>query len=168
MKVVVADAGPLIIFGRTCGIEIIRAVVKDILVPPAVLSECIAETGKPGAMAIRAAVEAGLLTCLPAIDLADIPKGLPVLDPGEKEAIAAAQAHGCPVLMDETIGRTVANKIGIRVTGSLSILLKAKQLGVIDEVGPVIADWKAAKYHLGDALLAQVLQRAGENKPPRP
>jgi len=168
VRVVVADTGPLIIFGRSCGIEIISAVAKEILVPPTVLSECIADTGKPGAVAIRAAVETGLLTRLPSIDLSGITKGLSVLDPGEMEAIAAAKIHQCPVLMDEIIGRTVARRIGLQVAGSLGILLMAKRLGAIDKVGPIISDWKAAKYHLSDALVTEVLSRAGETKTPAP
>lgn len=172
MKLIVADTGPLIIFGRTCGIKLIRSVVSQILVPPAVLSECIADTEKPGSRAILSALDSGLLTRLNTVDFTDTSKEMLLLDPGEKEAIAAAKFYGCTVLLDEVVGRSVAKTSGIPVTGSLGILLLAKEQGIVQKIGPIIAEWKTANYYLGDKLIADFLKRAGEEgsppKPPRP
>lgn len=162
MKLVVADAGPLIIFGKTCGIGVIRAVVDEILVPPAVVAECTAHLGLPGAVAIRKAIDGGLLTVLDAVAVAGTGPDLLLLDDGEKEAIAAAHACQCPVLMDEAIGRGVAKKLGVQTIGSLGILLAAKQRGAILAVAPIIEDWRAGGYFLGERLVAELLMRAGE------
>lgn len=162
MKLVVADAGPLIIFGKTCGIGVIRAVVGEILVPPAVVAECTDQLGLPGAVAIRKAIADGLLTVLDAVSVAGTGPDLLLLDDGEKEAIAAAHACQCPVLMDEAIGRGVAKKLGVQTIGSLSILLAAKQRGAILAVAPIIEDWRASGYFLGERLVAELLIRAGE------
>lgn len=162
MKLVVADAGPLIIFGKTCGIGVIRAVVDEILVPPAVVAECTDRLGLPGAVAIRKAIDGGLLTVLDAVAVAGTGPDLLLLDDGEKEAIAAAHASQCPVLMDEAIGRGVARKLGVQTIGSLGILLAAKQRGAILAVAPIIEDWRAGGYFLGERLVAELLMRAGE------
>lgn len=162
MKLVVADAGPLIIFGKTCGIGVIRAVADEILVPPAVVAECTAHLGLPGAVAIRKAIDGGLLTVLDAGAVAGTGPDLLLLDDGEKEAIAAAHACQCPVLMDEAIGRGVARKLGVQTIGSLGILLAAKQRGAILAVAPIIEDWRAGGYFLGERLVAELLMRAGE------
>ena len=162
MKLIVADAGPLIIFGKTCGIEIIRAVVDEILVPPAVAAECTDQREMPGAAAIRKAIKDGLLTVLDAVPVSGAGQELLLLDDGEKEAIAAAHARQCAVLMDETIGRSVARKLGVQTIGSLGILLAAKQQGAIAAVAPIIEEWRAGNYFLGDHLVAEFLIRAGE------
>jgi predicted nucleic acid-binding protein len=162
MKLSVADAGPLIIFGKTCGIGVIRAVVDEILVPPAVVAECTDQRGMPGAVAIRKAIDDGLLTVLDAVAVSGAGQDLLLLDDGEKQAIAAAQVRQCPVLMDEAIGRSVAKKLGVQTIGSLGILLAAKQRGVIPAVAPIIEDWRTAHYFLGERLVAELLQRAGE------
>lgn len=162
MKLIVADAGPLIIFSKTCGIEVIRAVVDEILLPPAVVSECIDQSGMPGAVAIRKAIDEGLLTTLDAVPISEAGQTLLLLDDGEKEAIAAAQVRGCAVLMDETMGRSVAKKLGVPTIGSLGILLAAKQRGAIPAVAPIIEHWRAAHYFLGERLVAELLHRAGE------
>lgn len=162
MTRIVADAGPLIVFGRTCGIKLIRSVVSEILVPPAVLAECSADTEKPGARAILSAVDSGLLTRLNAVDFTDTSREILLLDPGEQEAIAAAKFHGCPVLLDEVVGRAVARKSGIPVTGSLGVLLVAKERGMVEKIEPIVAEWRAANYYLGEKLVDAFLKRAGE------
>jgi len=162
MKLIVADAGPLIIFGKTCGIGVIRAVVDEILVPSAVVAECTDQLGLPGAVAIRKAIEDGLLTVLDAVPVSGAGQDLLLLDDGEKEAIAAAQTRQCPVLMDEAIGRSVAKKLGVQTIGSLGILLAAKQRGAISAVVPIIVEWRTANYFLGEQLVAEFLTRAGE------
>ena len=162
MKLIVADAGPLIIFGKTCGIKVIRAVVDEILLPPAVVAECTGEMGKHGAIAVRKAIEDGLVTTLDSVPVSRATDELLLLDDGEMEAIAAAQVRQCPVLMDETVGRAVAKKLNVPTIGSLGILLTAKQRGVILAVGPIVNEWKVAGYFLSDRLVAELLNRAGE------
>jgi predicted nucleic acid-binding protein len=164
MRLIVADAGPLIIFGKTCGIDLLKSVVSEILVPPAVLMECTADAEKPGAKAIQAAIDNGALTALPQVDLSGASQKMLLLHRGELEAIAAAKEHQCAVLLDEVVGRSVARASGVPVTGSLGILLLAKERGLIDRVGPIIAQWKAAKYYLSDRMVAELLQRVGVAK----
>lgn len=162
MKLIVADAGPLIVFGRTCGIKLLKSVVSKILVPPAVLSECMADTEKPGSGAILSALESGLLTRLDMADFTDTSKEILLLGPGEREAIAAAKFYQCTALLDEVLGRSVARTSGIPVTGSLGILLLAKERRIIKTIGLIIAEWQAVNYYLGEKLIADCLRRAGE------
>jgi predicted nucleic acid-binding protein len=87
---------------------------------------------------------------------------LPALGQGEVSAIALAMELGCPVLIDERLGRCVVSLHGVRVIGSAAILIAAKERGLIPAAKPVLADWRAAGYFLSEALLRVVLQRAGE------
>ncbi|MCA1624140.1 MAG: DUF3368 domain-containing protein [Acidobacteria bacterium] len=57
------------------------------------------------------------------------------LDSGEAEAIAlAVELKADYLLMDETKGRRFAENYGIKVTGILGVLIKAKEEGLIVEV----------------------------------
>jgi predicted nucleic acid-binding protein len=54
------------------------------------------------------------------------------LDLGEKATILAAQEHHADlVLIDEKLGRNVAEYLGLQVSGTLGVLLKAKRENLI-------------------------------------
>jgi hypothetical protein len=86
------------------------------------------------------------------------------LDPGEAAVIALASQRGLlPVLMDERKGRRVASLIyRLPVIGTGGLLLAAKQRGLIGAVRPMLEQMRAGGYHLGPALVAECLRRAGE------
>ncbi len=159
MRMIIADASPLIMLARSGLIEVLRVVAGKVIVPEAVWQECISGGSRPGATAIMSARQAGHIEIRADAVLND---PLPALGQGEISAIAPAIELGCPVLMDERLGRRVASLHGVRVIGSAAILLAAKERGLIPAVKPVLADWRAAGYFLSEALHLAVLQRAGE------
>jgi len=86
------------------------------------------------------------------------------LDTGEAAVIVTASKSGLlPVLMDERMGRRVASMIyHLPVIGTGGLLVAAKQRGLIGAVGPLLQGMLAGGYHLGPALVAECLRRAGE------
>lgn len=156
---IVVDASPLIMLARSELIDVLRVVAGDVIVPEAVWNECIGGGSRPGATAIMSARQAGHIEVRADAVLND---PLPALGQGEVSAIALAMELGCPVLMDERLGRRVASLHGVRVIGSAAILIAAKQRRLIPAIKPVLADWRAAGYFLSEALLQAVLQRANE------
>jgi predicted nucleic acid-binding protein len=70
-KSVVADAGPLIAFGRIGRLDLLPQTLGEILVPNAVAGECLADPEKPRAQAIREALSARLLIKIPDPSMAE-------------------------------------------------------------------------------------------------
>ena len=159
MRMIIADASPLIMLARSGLTDVLRLLAGKVIVPEAVWNECVSGGSRPGATAILSARHAGHIEVRADAVLND---PLPALGLGEVCAIALAIELGCPVLMDERLGRRVASLHGVRVIGSAAILIAAKERGLILAVKPVLADWRAAGYFLSEALLRVVLQRAGE------
>jgi predicted nucleic acid-binding protein len=61
------------------------------------------------------------------------------LDNGEAEAIAlATELHPESVLLDDKLARQMARRLGVPVTGTLGVLLRAKQVGLIVELRPLV------------------------------
>ena len=82
---------------------------------------------------------------------------------GEAEAIALASEVEADLLIDEREGRKLAEQAGLKVTGTLGVLLRAKQMGAILAVKPEIrALRERAGFFLSAGLQARVLASAGE------
>lgn len=60
------------------------------------------------------------------------------VDAGEAEAIALAYERRCRIILDDRKARAVALQLGVPVTGTVGLLLKAKQAGVIPSVLPLL------------------------------
>jgi predicted nucleic acid-binding protein len=85
------------------------------------------------------------------------------LDAGEASAILLAEQTDCRfLLIDERRGREIARRRGLPVVGLAGILLAAKQSGLLESVGPVLADLSRQGYRLSDTLVAEVVRLAGE------
>lgn len=83
------------------------------------------------------------------------------LDKGEKHTLAhALEVPGSLVIMDEKIGRNMAEYLGLKVIGTLGILVKAKRLGIISsfrqEVATMIESGIRYSPQLVDTLCGQL------------
>ena len=94
---------------------------------------------------------------------------LRALGPGESEAIRLAlQLRGFVefqsplLLMDDKAGRRAADRLGLRVTGVIGILLHAKQDGHITEVGPLLQTMRENGYWLSERAIREAMKLAGE------
>lgn len=82
---------------------------------------------------------------------------------GEREAICLAlEAHASWVILDDRAGRHVARKLGLQVTGTLGVLLRSKQRGLIPAVRPAVETLVRSDFRASPQLLERVLRDAGE------
>jgi predicted nucleic acid-binding protein len=88
------------------------------------------------------------------------------LDPGEAEAIALAQKLGALLIIDEAAGREVALHRNVRVTGTLGILLEAKQRGLTSNLAQEIERLlRSTTFRLAVEVRDEFLRQAGESPP---
>lgn len=85
------------------------------------------------------------------------------LDQGEAEVLALAVEHNARlVILDERKGRRYAQRLGIPLTGTLGVLLLAKQEQLISEIAPLLKQLEQSGMHLSADLTQKVLTMAQE------
>ncbi len=88
------------------------------------------------------------------------------LDAGEAEAIAIAVSirPRIPIVLDDLSARRIAERMDLAVTGSAGVLAQAKRLGLIEKIGPMLADLRAAGLYLSESATKQALEFANERE----
>ncbi len=85
------------------------------------------------------------------------------LDKGEKATLLAALAnHADLVLMDEKIGRNMAEYLGLKVSGTLGALLKARKAGLIPSFRDAAQLMREQGIFYNSALIDRMAATVGE------
>lgn len=85
------------------------------------------------------------------------------LDQGEKTTLQAALAEKADlVLMDEKIGRNMAEYLGLKVSGTLGVLLKARRAGLVASFRVAAQGMRAQGIHFNVALIDRLAATVGE------
>ncbi len=85
------------------------------------------------------------------------------LDEGEKWTLHAARSAGAErLLIDERIGRVVAEQMGLKVTGTLGVLLLAKQRGLIPSFSDSARGMREPGIYFHGGLVERLKRSVGE------
>ena len=86
-----------------------------------------------------------------------------LVDRGEASAITLANEVECDyIIIDDLQGRKLALKLGLTVIGTLGIMLKAKQAGLIHLLKPVLEQIENTNFRITPTLFETILRDAGE------
>lgn len=85
------------------------------------------------------------------------------LDRGEAEVLALALEKDADlVIIDERLARLHAGRLGLNLTGTVGILVRAKREGLIPEVRTHLERLVAGGIYLGESLIDHALTLSGE------
>jgi len=157
---VVSNTSPILNLAIVGQLELIRQQFGQVRIPLAVLSELKVLEDRPGSKEIQAAVGMGWIEVQEVSSQLSVQLLQQVLDQGESEAITLAiDLKADRILLDERDGRKIAKSLGLKVTGVLGILLRAKQEGDLSSFPDAInALIKTAGFRISPELLAKVLE----------
>ena len=167
MAVVVSDASPLICLSAIRQFNLLRFLYGEVLIPTAVWREITRVPAFSSAASPQAAEDAraeGWLQVMTAGNRPLVTQLETLLDPGEAEAIGLAVEHAPSLLLiDERDGRQVARTLKVPITGTLGVLLRAKTVGFVPAIKPLLTELvEQHHFRLHPSLLRQVLTEAGE------
>ena len=85
------------------------------------------------------------------------------LDPGEASAIALAlEEDDCLLIIDEFKGRREAKQLGLKYTGTIGLLIAAKEKGLISSVKDIIDEIRKTDFRISETLIKEAMNRSGE------
>jgi predicted nucleic acid-binding protein len=159
MLKIVSNTTPIISLLKLQRLDLLQRLYTKIYIPKAVYKEV--EAGK----------SKGFYKNLSEIDwisIVEIKDGKAVkyfidLDEGEAEAIVlASEIEADLILLDEKLGRFHAKHTGLKVTGTIGILTKAKNEGFIYKLKPFLDELTDQGVWISEKLKGEILKKAGE------
>ena len=87
-----------------------------------------------------------------------------LVDKGEASAIALAlETPDCLLIIDDMKGRKTASELGIEITGTIGIIIKAKEKAIIPFVKPILDKISSStNFRLSEEIITEALRQAGE------
>ena len=85
------------------------------------------------------------------------------VDKGEASAISLAlEIDSSLLILDDQKARKLAERLRLNYTGTLGILLKAKELGILTSIKPVLQKIQQTNFRFSEKVLSEILQAADE------
>jgi predicted nucleic acid-binding protein len=160
--IVVSNTTPLIGLAQIEKFHLLQQLFGEVYIPQAVYDEAVV-AGREEGGARREVSGATWIKVVSVKDRLAVEVLLDELDMGEAEAIVLARELNADwVLMDEKKGRRKLSQMEINRIGTLGILLKAKQSGLLESVRPEIEKLRQQSFSMTQDVINVVLQQAGE------
>jgi predicted nucleic acid-binding protein len=149
-RVVISDSSCLIGLLNIGRLDLLQELYGEVWTTPQVIAEVGA--GLPRWIIVQEASDKVLVTQL-----------LASIDQGEATAIAlATEFQDVVVILDDLDARAAAIRLGLELTGTLGVLLLAKQAGIILEIRSAIDGLALVGFRMSDGLRSKMLRMAGE------
>jgi predicted nucleic acid-binding protein len=155
----VVNASPVITLAKAGYLHLLDQVSPEILIPKPVITEILA--GPPSDPA-RKAIESGWGS---AVTPGPIPDLILEWGVGAGESSVLAVTLSEPdrtAVLDDAAARSCARSLGVSFLGTLAVVLRAKQAGLIESAASVMRAVKQAGLRLDDKTLRIALERISE------
>ena len=144
LEPIIADTSSLIAFERINLLQILCKIYKEVVIPESVIKE-FGNLSLP-CLSIRK-VESNLLKLL----IADLNLGK-----GEADVVALASQTGLKIIIDDSKARRVAENMGLKLTGTIGVLLKAERLGLIASAHDKVRELREKGFYVSEELLEDI------------
>ncbi len=162
MPRVIVNSTPLILLASIDMLDLLARLYGKVTIPQAVFNEVTAKAGS-ASRALLSRPDWLMIERAPEMPV-DYRRLISAkLHIGELEVMALALATGADSLvLDDNAARRTAKYFGLPVTGTLGLLLRAKERGIVPEVKPLVNALLANGFRVDDRVVGAVLELAHE------
>lgn len=158
-KPVVVNSTPLVAFWSIGRLDILRDLFGGIIIPPAVREEFLSSEREARRKVLR---ESSWIRVVP-LEHPNRAAAYAGLDVGEAQVLALAEEQNAAlVLIDERKARRYAERLKLPLSGTLGVLLLAKEEKIVSAVSPLLKALQEAGLYVHEDLVGYVLEMAGE------
>jgi len=162
MKIIIADAGPIIALSRINQLTLLKQLFGSVTVTKQIKLELLDNNHSKGQSSITDAIGDGWLM----VEEIDFQKWQPInsgIDVGEASAIyLALQVNSALLIIDDQAGRAEARYHKITIIGTAAIIGIAKKQGLIPSAKNMLNLLREAGYYIGDNIVEHVLAEVNE------
>ncbi|OGT87541.1 MAG: hypothetical protein A2286_01730 [Gammaproteobacteria bacterium RIFOXYA12_FULL_61_12] len=155
----IINASPLILFARINRLDLFGQLAPNIHIPATVLEEVSSGAAKDSsahrAIAWAKAYQCPNIPVPPSVERWD-------LGPGETQVIARCLAGNFWAVLDDRMARRCISAHNLNMIGSLGVILRAKDRGLIDTAKPWVYKLREAGMYVSEELIQQALAALGE------
>ena len=161
MRKVIVNSTPLIALCNANLLLILKELYGNITIPQAVFDEV---TAKPDSACLQIKENLDWIFVEKIKDVADRKMYKAKLHAGEVDVMILAQEspQADLVIIDDNAAKKTAKYLGLTVTGTLGVLLKAKKSGIIFSVKDAINKLQANGFYIDSKIVKLVLNQAEE------
>ena len=158
---IVCNTSPLILLAKIHRLDTLIHLYSELMIPKAVADEIGIKPGKENDQ-VQALIEKGMLQFRQVSE--KIIAKLPIdLGRGEREAIALAIDSGADLVkLDDQQGRLFSRDKGLTVTGTVGVLIEAKERGLIPSLRPEMDRLIEAGMWISEVFYHRILKEYGE------
>ena len=160
MPDVISNSSPLQYLYQADVLDLLPALFGQVCVPEAVVAEL--EEGRRRSVSLPTLAELSWLQVRTVRNRTLLPL-VTHLGDGEKEVLALGrELSDALLLLDDRDARRHAHALELEISGTLGVLLLAKERGILDAVRPVLDRLQALRFRLDVRTRQRVLELAGE------
>jgi predicted nucleic acid-binding protein len=155
----VINASPVILIAKVGLMDCVPALPETLVIPQPVVVEILSIHNDAAALWLNGA---GKKFIRPAVaELTDLAGS--EIGAGERSVISWAAAHrGFIAVLDDREARNIAQRLGIKILGTVGVVLRLKRAGLISEVKSHLVKIRTAGGFISDELFREALRTAGE------
>jgi predicted nucleic acid-binding protein len=158
--IVISNTSPIFYLHRLGQLELLHRLYGRILVPEAVVEEL--KTGGDQGEDVPDIADYDWIE-VSSVHVPEVVSLIMDLGPGEAQVLAMALENPCSLaIIDDRLARELAKARDIRITGTVGILLKAKQAGYIKSVKSLLKTLTQLDFRLSEAVVDTILRLAKE------
>lgn len=161
---IISDTGPIIALAKIQHLNLLKSLFEKVYITPIVYKELMSKTGVEEEEEIEKALKEFITIKEIEASPPEVEYTLKEIGGGEKQSIELAykSKSSAILLIDDKAGRQSAKRLNIPTTGTIGVLIIAKNKGLVENVTGILKLMREKGYWFSDEIIETAKKLTGE------